>query len=256
MTDVIERMEPIVEQYGTVVQRGQFLLSVAVRDLVSDHYGGSEKTISSYRHALLTVEQTGNIGYIGFAHFGLGLSLLFAGNLDEAEEQLQATIKIAEQISHVMLLERALAFLLIVFRRRGQVEEARYTITRASTVPANRHAGMIKGHRAWVAWRDGNVGEAEAYARAALEEWQREQQVSPYQWTGLWPLIGVALTQERLAEAVDYVRMLLAPTQQRPPETLFTMLEAAVRAWDSGQYEAVRALLHQAMPLAQEVGFL
>ena len=256
MTDVIERMEPIVEQYGTVVQRGQFLLSVAVRDLVSDHYGGSEKTISSYRHALLTVEQTGNIGYIGFAHFGLGLSLLFAGNLDEAEEQLRATIKIAEQISHVMLLERALAFLLIVFRRRGQVEEARYTITRASTVPANRHAGMIKGHRAWVAWRDGNVGEAEAYARAALEEWQREQQVSPYQWTGLWPLIGVALTQERLAEAVDYVRMLLAPTQQRPPETLFTMLEAAVRAWDSGQYEAVRALLHQAMPLAQEVGFL
>ena len=256
MTSVIERMQAVVEQYGTPEQRAQFLLSVAVRDFVHDHYGASEKTISSYRSALPAVQQTGNTGIIGFAHFGLGLSLLFAGNLDEGEEQLREVIRVAEKMGHVLLLERALAFLLIVFRRRGQVEEARQTITRALAIPGKRHSGMIKGHRAWVAWRDDNVGEAETYARAALDEWQREQQITPYQWTGLWPLIGVALAQERLAEAMDYVHMLLAPTQQRPPETLLTMLEAAVQAWDTGQRETVRACLQQAMPLAREMGYL
>ena len=92
--------------------------------------------------------------------------------------------------------------------------------------------------------------------QAAVAEWQRQHPVYPFQWTGLWPLIDIAATSEQFALAMDYVRLLLAPTQQRPPETLLSVLEEAVQAWDTGHHERVRSLLHHALPLAQDMGYL
>jgi hypothetical protein len=59
-----------------------------------------------------------------------------------------------------------------------------------------------------------------------------------------------------VALAVDYVRLLLAPSQQRPPEMLLTVLEEAVQTWDAGQRERVRSLLQHAISLAQDMGYL
>jgi hypothetical protein len=100
------------------------------------------------------------------------------------------------------------------------------------------------------------MAEAEAYGRASIEERQGQQRVNAFHWVGLWPLIGVVLAQEKIAEAMDYVRMLLDPTQQPLPEKLRAILESALQAWDAGQQEEVRSLLQQAVPLAEEMGYL
>ena len=92
--------------------------------------------------------------------------------------------------------------------------------------------------------------------QAAVAEWQRQHPVYPFQWTGLWPLIDIAATSAQFALAVDYVRLLLAPTQQRPPETLLTVLKEIVHAWDTGHREHVRSFIHHSLALAQEMGYL
>jgi hypothetical protein len=56
--------------------------------------------------------------------------LLLCGNLDEAEEQLQAGAALGERMGDAELYARCLAFLSLVFRRRGQVEEVRDYISR------------------------------------------------------------------------------------------------------------------------------
>jgi len=256
MTAVIERAQPIVEQHGTAEQRGQFFLAVVARDVNRDRYVVAEKTISNSRNALSAIQQTGNKSQVGYAHFALGNCLLWPGHLDEAEEQLRTAISVGEQVGDVTLLVRCLTFLPFIFRRRGQVEEVRSIITRALTMSEARNISIITGHRAWVAWRDGNMVEAEAYGRASLVDRQHQQRVNALQWVGLWPLIGVMLAQEKIAEAMHYVRMLLDPTQQPPPEKLSAILEATLQAWDDGQQEEARALLQQAVPLAKEMGYL
>ncbi len=132
----------------------------------------------------------------------------------------------------------------------------RGVVVRAVAQGERRYASVITAQRAWVAWRDGKREEAETVGRTAVEEWQRQRPVYPFQWTGLWPLIDIAATSEQFALAVDYVRLLLAPSQQRPPETLLSVLEEAVQAWDTGHREHVRSLIHHALALAQEMGYL
>jgi MalT-like TPR region len=193
---------------------------------------------------------------IGFAHFVLGNRLLWSGHLDEAEEEMRAAMNVAERVGNTRLLTRCLMFLPFVFRQRGLVEDVRGVVTRALAMPEARNIAIIKGHRAWVAWRDGNLVETEVYGWASLEDRQDQQRTNGFQWAGIWPLIGAALAQEKIAEAMDCVRMLLDPTQQPPPETLRMLLESSLHAWDTGQQEEARALLQQAAPLAEEMGYL
>ena len=69
-------------------------------------------------------------------------------------------------------------------------------------------------------------------------------------------MIDLAVTSAQFALAVDYVRLLFAPAQQRPEDPLLLVLEEAVQAWDAGHRERVRSLLQHAISLAQSMGYL
>jgi hypothetical protein len=115
---------------------------------------------------------------------------------------------------------------------------------------------MARANLAWVAWCQGNLSEAQANARAALDGWKALQFDYPFHWTALWPLISIALVQDQFSAAIDYARALLAPQQLLLPDALRAIVEAATQAWDSGRREAAYAHLQQAAALAGEMGFL
>lgn len=256
MTEVIEKMQPIVEQYGTETQRAQFFLSTAARNMARDRTQVSEETVAQFRSALQAVQKTRNTSLIGFARYGLGRTLFLAGHVDEAEEQLRIAMTVGQEVGHMHLLERCLSFLPIIFRQHGQVEEVRQVITRALSMQGMRQTGMLAAHRAWLAWRDGKLDQAEEYSKDALAEWQDQRQVNPHRWAALWPLIGVMLVQERLSEAIHYVRMLLLPPEQHLQDALKSLLETALQEWDAERHAQVSLLLQRAVPLAKEKGYL
>jgi DNA-binding SARP family transcriptional activator/predicted ATPase len=256
MTVTIEKAQAIVEQHGTAEQRGRFFQAVIARDSKRNRYMASEQSLAYRRYGLATVLETGNKDLIGFGHFVLANGLLFDNQLEEAEEQMRLAMNLAEQIGSTPLLVRCLTFLSIILRRQGKVEEVRVVITRALAMPEARNIAIIKGHRVWLAWRDGNPDDAEAYGRASLEDQQGRQPVNSFQWAGIWPLVGVAFAQEKYTDAINFVRMLLDPALQPPPQVLSALLEAALKAWDAGQAAEAHALLQKALPLAEKMGYL
>jgi hypothetical protein len=121
------------------------------------------------------------------------------------------------------------------------------------------YVGTAKANLAWVAWRERNLPEVEASGRAALELWGQlpaSHASCVFQWTALWPLIGVALVRDQTAEAVEYGRALLEPTQQRLPDALTAVLEETIASWEGEELETTRTYLDQALELAQELGYL
>jgi DNA-binding SARP family transcriptional activator len=257
MTETIEKVRPVIEQYGTQEQRKTFSFAITMRDYMRRRYVVSEQMVEARRKELVAMQQTGDKNQIGIGYLALGIILLWADHLDEAEEQLGKALELAEKVGVAWLQIRSLTFLPFIFRKRGQVEEVRRLLVHAQDVGATRNNSILTGHRAWVAWRDGNLGEAEVYARKSIEERQPQQmEVDPFQWAGLWPLVGVALAQEDMVTAMDTIRMLLSPTQQPPPEQLQSLLEAALQAWEIGKLEEAQGLLQQVVPIAKEKGYL
>ena len=257
MSELIEKARPILQRSGTPEQRGQFLQARNSRDSKRDRYVASEQTIQEHRDTLQAVQRTGNKALIGFSHFSLGNSLHWSGRLDEAEQEMRTGIALAEQTGNTRLLARCLTFLPAIFRQRGDVEGVRATVTRALTVPEARYTAQIIGHQAWIAWREGKLAEAESYGRASVETGQQQRTgVNPFQWIGLWPLIGVALARENSAEAIRWVRLLLDDTQQLPPREIGEPLEAILNAWENGKQEEACNLLQQMVPDAKKMGYL
>lgn len=254
MTAAIEKARPIIEQYGTSEQRERLAFAQLMRNLVRSRYVITEQRIASLRTELAVLQNTQDKNKLGISHLAMGGTLMWTDHRDEAKEHLRQGLLIGEEISSAWLQARCLTFLTFIFRQQGQVEEVRSHLKHAQAIGIAKNNQVLTGQHAWVAWRDGNLVEAETYGQASVEDLQAED--NPFQWVGLWPLIGVALAQKRAANAIDAVRALLAPTQQPPPDELGHLLEATLQAWDADQPEEALALLQQTIPLAEQKGYL
>ncbi|HVA93132.1 MAG TPA: helix-turn-helix domain-containing protein [Chloroflexota bacterium] len=252
-----EQIEPVVLAVGTLVQRAAFHDNLGV-ECQRARYVVSDEIVASARAALTAWQAVGDVRRVANSRFMLGFCLLWRGALDEAEEHLGAALETVERTGSVTDLAKCLTYLIILYRKRGMVEEvrrlSRQCVAVARETGAERYAGTAIANLAWVAWCDGNFTEAQAHGDAALDIWRN----SPYplQWTALWPLLALALIRGALAEAIDDARALLAPPQQLLPTALATVLEEAILAEEGGQPAAARASLEGSLELARELRYL
>jgi hypothetical protein len=257
---LIEKTRPALERNGTAAQRFKFFMGLVLGDLRRDRYTVSDKTKTHFLAALAAAQAAENLGILATAHMLAGFCYLRRGEIEEAEEQMHFGQQLAEQVGDVVGQSRNLTYLSILSRKRGQIAETQYLIARVLAVAAagqmTEYIAGAKANLAWVAWRQGDLAEAQEQGYATLEMWRKSPIIVPFRWTALWPLIGVALAQDRISEAIEHARALLAPTQQLLPDALTKVLEAAIEASENGQLETARAQLNQAMSLAQENGYL
>jgi hypothetical protein len=228
-----------------------------------DRYVISAETLAFCQTALAISLESENLAEIAWARFMLGFSHLWCGNLDEAEKQMQEALELAQRTGDVVHQSRCLTYLTILHRKRSHLDETRQCISRSQTAAGAarmvEYTGMAQANRAWLAWREGDLAQAEADGRASLELWRQlpaSHSSCAFQWTALWPLIGAAVAQDQIAEASGYARALLDSSQQRLPANLETAVGLAACEFEEAGAEAARIHLAQAIELAQELGYL
>jgi hypothetical protein len=126
----------------------------------------------------------------------------------------------------------------------------------ATAVQNPAYVGAAQANLAWVAWKKANLTEALEKGETALKPWQQSDTGFMFQWLALYPLISIALDQDRIPDAMEYARGLLEPAQQALPGPLQTAFEDAIEAWEAGEPKATRTHLSRAIELAQEMDYL
>jgi tetratricopeptide (TPR) repeat protein len=192
--------------------------------------------------------------------FLLGWVLVLRGELDEAEELLRSALALSDRIEYPLVRGWTLNWLTVLVRKRGQMEGAERYAPRALEVTTEvglpEQIGLAQANLAWVAWREGDLVQAEELGQAALESWQRGQWVYAFHWTARFPLLAVALERGRVPEAIKHAHGMLDPRQQKLPDPLEAALQAGVQASENDQLEEARKHLKRAVTVAQETGFL
>ena len=255
---LIERVRPFVESHGSAEQRMSFFLSLVGWSLRRDRYVADDQTLEFARsaYAIARADPT----EWRWAVFNYAFTLLWHGDLDEAATMLRQSLRQAEQCGDTALRSRSLTYLMVAARTRGDADEVSEAIgpvieqARAASLP--EYEAMAIANRAWVAWRSGDEETAARDAQAALQTWEGLPVRYFYDWMALWPLVSMALTSGHVKQAVQYARGMLPSPQQLLREPLRTMIEDAVRAWDSGQPDEAEDLLRRATPAAGDLGYL
>src|SRR2546428_10853425 len=221
-----------MKRQGTPLQRGNFFQGLTLMALRRDRYTANEKTIANAQISLAALEESKVLPEICHGRFVLGFACLWGGKFDPAEEWFRNALKLTEQTGDIVLASRCLTYLTISYRRRGNLESTRrYAEQSLSTATAARmieYIGMAKGNLAWVQLRNGDLTSAYAHACEGAEKISQTPQGHILLWVALWPLIGVAIARNEIADAFEHVEKLLIPPQMAIPDTLETELRSAM----------------------------
>jgi tetratricopeptide (TPR) repeat protein len=261
MDELLKKIRPIVQHYGTPAQRAELFFSSSYFTAKRLRWRITTKILSEARAGLMSYQALGDPIKIGWGHYTLGSMYQWQHNLVEAEEQARQALTLGEHTGDVLLQIRSLTLLSLIYRLRGLVEEVRSTASQALKLVAavqsvHSSAALCKANLAWIAWREGNTSEAMNYAEAALKTLESTSPPNSIQWPALFLLLAITLTRNEIAAAIDFARKLLDPIQQRLPDALEAPLNGAIEAWESEHQDSARTYLQQAVALAQEIGYL
>jgi class 3 adenylate cyclase/tetratricopeptide (TPR) repeat protein len=256
---VIEQIRPLVEAHGSAEQRAGFLINMTSFLLRRDRYRVTDETLEAARAAYAAAQEAEPSPF-WWAVFDLGFALLWHGDLDEATVVLRESHAEGERRGDLSVQSRALTYLMVAGRKRGDVEGVckaiPAVIERAREASLPEYEAMAIASRAWVAWRSGDEEQAATDAQAALRIWEGLPVRYLFDWMALWPLLAMALAARRIEKAAGYARGMLPPPQQLLQEPAQTLIENAVHAWDAGQPTETAELLHRAVRAAGNLGYL
>ncbi|WP_163995275.1 serine/threonine-protein kinase PknK [Pyxidicoccus caerfyrddinensis] len=258
MKALVDGVRPVVQEHGSPLQRARFFNSLVQMQLRSERYQASAETVAHARaYTDAALEAGGDLERAG-ARCVLASVLLFHGALEEAQAGMELSLREAERLGDVTLQTRCLTYLTVILRLRGQVDAAREAAGRsletASTARMADYVGAAHANRAWVALRSADGAAAREAGSQALRLWQPLSLVYPFQWLAHWPLLAVELADGRVPEALGHARAMLAPSQQRLPDTLSAPLSAALAAEPDSA--AAREHLQVASDAARRLGYL
>jgi DNA-binding SARP family transcriptional activator len=261
MLHLIDMVQRNFQQRASRIQQARLRQMSAVALLRHNRYSLSPEAVEHARAYLCTMQDMGESGAVPAAHFQVGFSALWATeDLGAAEREFHTALDLAERSGDISLRGRCLTYLTVIHRLRSQVEEARTTARQSLEVALagqmHDYIGAAHGSLAWAAWRVGDMDNARMHGQQALEAWRRLPAGYMFEWIGRWPLIGIALTEGNLSEALSQARPLLEASQKRMPESIEPALEAAIRAAEEGDLVASHTFLEQAAKAARDRSYL
>lgn len=259
LNELAVKIRPIVERFGSETQRGMFYHALMLYSLRRDRYVTSEEALGYAEAALEAIRGADSSEEVTAIQFGNAFCHFWLGDFDRAEERLKETLHIANRRGDSLNRVLCLTYLVVIYRKRGQLEETlKYipeALEAATAARLSPYIGMAKANLGWVAWRKNDYAETIKHCREAVELWQQGG-TYPLQWAGLLPLMGATLIKNNISEAVECARLLLAPAQQKMPDELSEVVEDAIKAWESDDIESSRMLLTKGIELATELSYL
>jgi eukaryotic-like serine/threonine-protein kinase len=257
------KLKPAIEQYGAPNQQANFLQHGVWVELRRNRSVATQEMVVAVKTALNLLQAAEAHTVLPAAHFAFGFVLLWSGDPQAALDPLQTALAAAEQTGDLSLQTRCLTYLAIAQRQCQRVKEAEQTARRSLATATAAHmpeyVGTAEANLAWVAWQSGNFEQVRHHGGAALAAWRQlptGHASTPFQWTALWPLLACVFVTGETAAAIDYVRLLLSPAQQRLPDALTDLLEQALFAWENDAPESISRLLQQATALAHRLHYL
>jgi tetratricopeptide (TPR) repeat protein len=260
MAQMVEKVRPAIENYGTALQRIKFYTNLSAMAMRRDRYVVSDEILQNARMAVTAAREVGYGSDYNNAEFILGFCLLWRGDLDEAEKQFGISIQASERTGDVTTLSRCLTYLTIIYRKRCDPANVCKYAEQSRDVSAVgqmiEYIGMAQANLAWAARRDARLSEAFELSEQAWETMQKTPQAQMFAWVVVWPLVAITLAQNRIAESVGFARKLFGPTTQPQPDAIAAILLAAIQAWEQENPEQATFCLTQAISLAEPLGYL
>ncbi len=260
MDATIAALRPQIEAEGTALDRYRFFLAIVTHAYRRERYRVTPDVVAAAQACVTAAQEANAAGELAFARFVHGFGLLFAGRLDAAELEIHEGWQASRRFGDAVGETRAVAYLALIQRCLGRVEEARRltpsVIAMSRKTKLGDYEGLGLSLQAWIAMRDGEPGRARALCRSARARWDELSFPFPFRWTATLIQLALELETEPPLALVELARELISETQHHLPEALDVLLTRAVAEYETDEIDAARATLTEAVALGRTLRYL
>ena len=184
---VLAEVSPVVEARGGPIQKQNFYTALLRNQLSQARHRVNEEIIATARAASKAADEVSDYyepvlrppwPAAGWKLFDLARCLVLHGDLDEAEEKLNAALAVADRVGEPLLHLRCLSHLALAALRRHDAARVAalvpQTLGAAEATSSPDYEAMAKACLAWLAWREGRSEEVEPRAAEALALWAND----------------------------------------------------------------------------------
>jgi len=260
MDALLKQTRELVEQYGTPTQKVHQAHRVINSGFIRELGRLDIRYLEIARENIARAEALGDLHLISTTRRTYSMAALFAERFDECIASFRKVIVMSEKYGDIGSLLISRVYISLAHRRVKDIEAVRTDnqalLDLLKQVGKNpEYQGISEANRAWLAYREGSMENANKHAQAAYKIWQSQPIVYPVQWAGLIILFALAFDAQRVESALGYAQAMLAPSQQR----LRLDVEAALRSTleaDPTNRDLVVRLSRVAVGKAKEAGYL
>jgi tetratricopeptide (TPR) repeat protein len=213
-----------------------------------------DETLVNAKKQLDAAWSSGNRRVLGRAQTILGFVHMWRDELDEAQKYLLAGLSDVEAVGDVDTMFINLSYMALVGRKLGNPEMTREwaqrTLSLADKAKNPFYKASAWGSLAWAELHAGNEQQASEYLKEALT--LQEKIPTPLRFMVLGPALAMEAQKKNWDTAMNHVKALLHPSQQKMPDELQSMLEDAVAKWEVGDADAAEKLLEQSLAFIRE----
>lgn len=255
MQAIIAESQGVIEEKGTLPQKARLYESLVLVDLrLYRYYRLPDETLRNAQKQVVSARASGNRRVFGRAQTIQGFVHVWRDELDEAERCFLEGLKDVEAVGDVDTMFIDINYLALVARKRGDVgltrEWALRTLMLAQRAKSPFYQVTALGSLGWVESRQDNEHQARVYLQEALV--MQEKIPSPVKFMVFGPALVLEARNKNWVIAVNHVKGLLHPSQQKMPDELHSILEEAVSKWEAGDAEATESLLGKSLDFMRE----
>jgi DNA-binding SARP family transcriptional activator len=258
MTDLRERIEPLLDEVGTPRQRLIYAARLGQISLLLHRSRLPAESLALAQESVGYAQELGDIRLVARHQYYVGFTHWTRGDLDEAVEEIEKALITAEEYGDSWLQNQCLAHLNILYRMQGNTNQVEAQLPRlievSQSVGYNYYIGIAQANAAWLHFRAKAWLQAREQAETAMATWAGLH--FPFEWLSRWILLALALRQNRLADAIVHTAAVLDLKQQKPPDEIDDVLVTAVSAYEANDEVTARDGLETAIALATQHGYL
>jgi tetratricopeptide (TPR) repeat protein len=206
-----------------------------------------------------SADATGLLTLKNQAVFVNGLVRLFSEDWDESREQLTESLKLSERIGDALGHARALAYLTVLERRRGNnADSLTYATQLKTAAESSQQVAYLSVAHAQIGWweaRNNDFDSATTHCEDAVRLWSERPMSYPLQWLAHWPLLYISLNNRDSDKLHGHVRQLMREDQQPMPDRIANYLLQTNELLEQGEREQAFSHAVDAVKAAEDAGY-
>lgn len=253
---IMDESRAVVEEYGNLAQKARWFEALSLVDFrVYRYFRLPDTTLENVKKQVETARASGNRRVMGRAQTLMGFVHLWRDELDESEKYFLIGLKDVGAVGDVDTLFINLNYMALIGRKREDIgltrEWAGHTLVLSEKAKNPFYRVAALGSLAWAEFHAGNDEQAQVYLAEGLA--LNEKIPSPLRFMLLGPALAMEVQNKNWEVAINHVKALLHPSQQKMPGKIRSMLEQVVAKWDAGDADVTGLLLVQSIELMKQM---